>query len=80
MQMLQERKKWKEERRNIECGDVVILKEEDCHRNDWPLGLVVKAVKSDDGCVREVMVRVMKHGQPCEFFRPISEVVLLLSV
>ena len=80
VQMLQERKKWKEERRNIECGDVVILKEKDCHRNDWPLGLVVEAVKSDDGCVRKVMVRVMKHGQPCEFFRPISEVVLLLSV
>lgn len=40
---LQMRGKWKGERPNIQRGDVVLLKDSQVRRNEWPLGLIVKA-------------------------------------
>ena len=53
LQSLQARKKWQEPRRNLNVGDVVLLKEEGDYRNDWPSGRVLAVFESEDGYVRK---------------------------
>lgn len=48
---LQNRKKWLDERPNVNIGDVVLLKESQAPRNNWPVGLVVKTFPSEDKMV-----------------------------
>lgn len=38
---LQRRRKWKKEKRNLQKGDIVILKNDQVKRNDWPMGVIV---------------------------------------
>jgi hypothetical protein len=46
--MLQcERKKWTRQRRNSRVGDIVIVRDDDLARNNWPLGKVVEVYPSD---------------------------------
>ncbi|XP_054762932.2 uncharacterized protein LOC129269456 [Lytechinus pictus] len=47
---LQTREKWVKPRKNVEVGDIVILKEGDDNRCNWPLGRVVETIPSNDGC------------------------------
>ncbi|XP_014676616.1 PREDICTED: uncharacterized protein LOC106816503 [Priapulus caudatus] len=54
---LQSRRKWQTETPNVSVGDVVLLKDNDAARNDWPTGVIVCASASDDGLVRKVRVR-----------------------
>ena len=74
---LQLRRKWQQDRKNLQEGDIVLLREESAHRNDWPVGVIVKAHMSDDDCVRKVDVRLGRDGKV--FTRPVKEVVVLLS-
>lgn len=74
---LQPRKKWHTDRRNLQVGDVVLLKDSQARRSEWPTGLIVKTVPSQDDRVRKVEVRVVKQGTPKVYLRPISEVILL---
>ena len=85
---LQVRKKWNRTRRNIKIGDIVLLKETEESRLDWPMGIVTKAIPDDDGHVRKITVRLgnkqLDHagkGQKrlSELNRPIQKVVLLLE-
>jgi hypothetical protein len=76
---LQGRRKWQNERPNLLVGDVVLLKNSQAKRNDWPMGMVVKTFPGSDGRVRKVEVKVVKEGSSKVFLRPISDVVLLLS-
>lgn len=55
-----------------------MLTDEQAHRNNWPLGRVVKAAKSEDGRVRKATVLVYKDGQKKTYDRPISALVLLV--
>ncbi|XP_062573263.1 uncharacterized protein LOC134235177 [Saccostrea cucullata] len=48
------RQKWHGVRRNIKEGDIVLVKDVDLPRNQWPLGRVVEANPDDDGLVRRV--------------------------
>ncbi|XP_033992881.1 uncharacterized protein LOC117488190 [Trematomus bernacchii] len=75
---LQPRRKWTEEQPNLQDGDVVLLKDVQAQRNDWPLGLIVKAIPSSDCKVRKVMVKTLGQGTAKEYLRPISDVVLLI--
>ena len=75
---LQSRRKWKEARRNLREGDLVLLKDKEVTRNEWPLALVTSAAMSDDCRVHTVEVKVAAQGITKRFKRPISEVVLLL--
>lgn len=58
---------------------MVLLKDSQAHRNEWPVGLVTKALPSSDSKVRKVEVRIVRDGKAKVFLRPISEIVILLS-
>ena len=73
------RRKWKDERENVKSGDVVLLRDKGCHRNEWPTGVVETAFMSDDGKVRKVTLRVIRNEQPVLYTRPISEIVKLFT-
>ncbi|XP_033729755.1 uncharacterized protein LOC117318933 [Pecten maximus] len=79
LQQLQSRRKWTVKKRNLQIGDVVLLKDKTVHRNDWPLGRVVNAIPSNDGNVRKAEVRVFKDNKFSTYTRPICEMVLLVS-
>lgn len=59
-------------------GDVVLMKDPQVKRTEWPAGVVIKTFPSQDHRVRKVEVKVVKHGTPKVYLRPVSEVVLLL--
>nr|XP_055053880.1 uncharacterized protein LOC129439016 [Misgurnus anguillicaudatus] len=76
---LQNRRLWTEDKPNINVGDVVLLKDSQVHRNEWPVGLIVNTFPSQDGKVRKVEVRVAKQGTVKTFLRPVTEIIVLLS-
>ncbi|XP_069607519.1 uncharacterized protein [Ranitomeya imitator] len=75
---LQPRTKWQSTKPNLNIGDVVLVKDCQIHRNQWPLGLVTATFPSKDGNVRKVELRMTKGNEPKTFSRPVSELVLLL--
>ena len=79
MQSLQPRQKWTETRRHLCVGDIVLVRDESQHRNDWPLGRVSEALRSDNGRVRTVKVNVVRDGERKTYLKPIKELVLLLT-
>ena len=76
---LQPRRKWHTACRNLEVGDIVLLKQSQSQRNEWPMGLVTSTSPSGDGKVRKVEVRTTSQDKIKTFLRPISDVVLLLA-
>ncbi|XP_073714235.1 uncharacterized protein [Misgurnus anguillicaudatus] len=76
---LQKRRKWTHEKVNMQEGDLVLLRDIQVKRQEWPIGLITKTFPSDDGKVRKIEVKTVREGVPKLFLRPISEVILLLS-
>ena len=76
---LQKRRIWQSERPNLKDGDVVLLKDADVCRNEWPMGVVVNAIWSSDSKVRKAEVCIIKDGKRSVFTRPVTELVVLLS-
>jgi len=76
---LQDRRKWRTPKPNLQVRDVVLLKDGQENRNDWPLGLVTKTFPSQDGRVRKIEVKVIRNGEQRLYLRPISEVILLVQ-
>ncbi|XP_060761029.1 uncharacterized protein LOC132870982 [Neoarius graeffei] len=76
---LQSRHKWQHKRLDLKPGDVVLLKEKQVRRNEWPMGVVVKTVPSQDGLIRKAEVKIVQQGTTKNYYRPISELVFLLS-
>lgn len=76
---LQSRQKWQTKRPNLEEGDIVLMKDNQAKRNEWPMGVIVKTHPSKDRIVRNVEVKVTWQGNVKTFSRPISEVILLLT-
>ena len=74
------RTKWNRERWKLAVGDIVMMKDEQAHRNNWSLGSVVDAAKSEDGRVRTVTVLTFSDGQKKTYERPISALVLLVPL
>lgn len=58
---LQQRKKWRQSKDNIQVGDVVLITEENYPPTHWPLARVTKTFPGGDGLVRVVELKV-KHG------------------
>lgn len=77
---LQTRRKWKDSVPNLKRGDIVLLRDKTVSRNEWPTGTIVNPLPGQDGRVRKAEVRVTKNGSTSTYTRPISEMVLLLSV
>ena len=51
---LQIRQKWNKTHRNVQIGDIVLLKDEDLVRCQWKLAKVVQTMPSQDNLVRKV--------------------------
>lgn len=60
-------------------GDVVLLKNIQAKRNDWPMRIVLETFPRRHGKVRKVQVKVVKEESSKVFLQLISDVVLLLS-
>jgi hypothetical protein len=61
----------------VKEDDVVLLRYASQHRNDWPMGIVVKVYLSDDNKVRKVDIRTAVDRKI--YTRPVSDIVILLS-
>ena len=86
LQNLQVRTKWFTPKRNMQFGDVVIVKGENEPRNQWKLGRLVERSVGDDGLVRKVKVAIAdphidskgKRRRPLvQLERPVQKVILL---
>ncbi|XP_033752106.1 uncharacterized protein LOC117335931 [Pecten maximus] len=77
---LQPRRKWNDKRKNIAIGDIVLLRDKEVSRNNWPLGYVARVFPSNDGLVRTAEVKITSgQGKPVLYVRPINELILLLG-
>ena len=75
---LQKRNKWSSPKRNFQLDDVVLVKDDDASRNQWPMARVVSVEKSScDGLVRSVTVYCASTGSTLK--RPIHKLVLLVG-
>ena len=70
---LQRRQKWRKIKPNLKEGNVVLLIEDQTHRNCWPLGIVKRAIKDVDGLVRTVEIK----SQGKDMIRDVNKIVLL---
>ena len=75
LQLLQCRQKWTGVKRNLQNGDVVLMKDEGTPRGQWPLGLVTDVHESKDGLVRSVTLR----SKGSSYDRPVHNTVLLVA-
>ena len=79
LQNLQSRSKWQNRERNLSVGDIVLVENENAHRNNWLLGRIVQVTKSADGKVRSAKVATARGGTLRTYDRPICGFVLLLK-
>lgn len=75
---LQQRQKWTVPRRNLQVGDLVLLRDKQTVRNYWPMAIVMTTFPGKDGHVRKVEIKTTDQGDTRTFLRPVAEVVLLL--
>ncbi|KAL1268410.1 hypothetical protein QQF64_033773 [Cirrhinus molitorella] len=52
------RQQWHAPKRNVQVGDVVIVKEDNIPRNEWKLARVIETSADDDGLVRKVKLQM----------------------
>ncbi|XP_043987727.1 uncharacterized protein LOC122839815 [Gambusia affinis] len=76
---LQLRHKWQDKKQSLKEGDIVLLKDSQAKRNEWPMSIISKTIPGKDGLVRKVEVTTSHAGTKKTFSRPVTEVVLLLS-
>ncbi|XP_026139629.1 uncharacterized protein LOC113116023 [Carassius auratus] len=76
---LQSRQKWQDKKPCLKEGDIVLMKDSQAERNQWPMAVIAKTLPSKDGLVRKVELKYIREGMQKNFVRPISEVVLLYS-
>ena len=83
LQSLQERKKWKNTKRNLKVGDIVILQEANTIRNDWHMCRFMETYCDEKEFVRSVRLKtgsVNQAGRNNIVDRPVSQVALLLEI
>ncbi|VDI28066.1 Hypothetical predicted protein [Mytilus galloprovincialis] len=73
------RRKWTEDRRDLIEGDVILLKDKNICRTQWPVGIIVNSFKSSDEHVRKAEVRVIVNGKATTYTRPIVDMILLIE-
>ncbi|XP_038165126.1 uncharacterized protein LOC119799356 [Cyprinodon tularosa] len=79
---------WHAPRRNLQVGDIVLMKDDDFPRNDWKLCRVIETTVDRDGLVRRVKIclgdrKLGKKGERLTkqsvLERPVQKLVLLLD-
>ena len=71
-------KKWHTASRNLQCGDIVLIKDSNNLRGKWKMGKVTKSIASQDGKVRRVqVVCISETGQKHEIERAPQSLILL---
>ncbi|XP_035988362.1 uncharacterized protein LOC118560918 [Fundulus heteroclitus] len=75
---LQQRQKWTVSRRNLQVGDLVLLKDKQVTRNSWPMARVTATFPGKDNRVRKIEVKAWDQGCVKTFLRPVTEVILLM--
>ncbi|XP_026042220.1 uncharacterized protein LOC113033090 [Astatotilapia calliptera] len=75
---LQPRRKWQDSHPNLEPGSIVLLRDQQLKRNEWPLGVITQVFPSQDNNVRTAEVKVSRQDGTKVFLRPVSELILLL--
>ncbi|XP_030613054.1 uncharacterized protein LOC115799898 [Archocentrus centrarchus] len=75
---LQQRQKWTVSRRNLQVGDLVLLKDKQVRRNSWPMARITATFPSKDNRVRKIEVKACDQGSVKTFMRPVTEVILLM--
>ncbi|XP_022111403.1 uncharacterized protein LOC110990629 [Acanthaster planci] len=87
LHQLQERKKWVHPERDLQVGDVVISKEGEQTRNQWPFGRVMETHPSNDRRVRSFFFQAedgirdnlgRRQYSPSLLDRPVHKLVLLV--
>ena len=68
--------KWRTPSRNIQVGDIVVLKEDNLIPTKWPLARVIQSYPGRDGRVRVVILKTANGV----YKRPIHKLVVLLPV
>ena len=76
-QMLHPRSKSNERHPDLKVGDIVLIKV-DAHRNEWPMGRVVEAIKSKDDEVRQARISIWKGRENKIYLGLIHKLVLLM--
>ena len=66
---LQVRRKWPNSRPNIKKGDIILLKEPNVGRNEWPTGIVLETIPSGDNMIRKAVVCISKDGRTTKYIR-----------
>ena len=72
----QKRQKWNDVSPNSQVGDIVLICDKSCPRNQWPLARVTEVYPSEDGLVHKVLLLVTQSGK--KFLeRPIHKLILI---
>ncbi|XP_059839636.1 GRB10-interacting GYF protein 2-like [Hypanus sabinus] len=75
---LQQRRKWTEPRRNLQVGDLVLLRDKQVARNSWPTARITATFPIGDGHVRKIELKTTDQGDVKIYQGPVTEVILLL--
>ena len=84
---LQVRQKWTRPQREATVDDIVIVKDDNASRNQWPLARIIRIFSSEDGHIRKVKLAMgdsrvgnsgKRKGPLQELEHPIHKLVLLL--
>lgn len=82
------RQRWHTPKRNLQMGDIVMMRDDDLPRNEWRLARVAETTVDRDGLVRRVKLclgdrKLGKKGErltkPPVLERPVQKLVLLLE-
>lgn len=82
------RQQWHVPRRNVQVGDVVIVKDDNIPRNEWKLARVVETRADGDGFVRKVKIQIEQSNlgkkgeritQLSLLERPVKKLVVLVE-
>ena len=64
----------KQPAKELKVGDVVLISDEKLPRNRWRMGKVEEEIRSKDGKVRAVKLRVHSEGRKISFLnRPVNK-------
>ena len=66
---------WRRQSKNLEVGDIVLLKEDNIVPTQWPIARITEVHPGKDGLVRVATVKTVKGI----YKRPVSKIALLLS-